>query len=217
MNHPCTLGAAVFIFNPGHVEYELGALMVWKLSRPERDSNPRYPAWKSSALTTRPPSPPHLHLLQMVIYSRAILVAVTSVLLLEGYLWDILGHWWTVQTQIKRRRMRHLISVITVCLNYRKLTVEWNSLKSPFRTIFPAYIWKQSTHQYRQCFDFTKSSPFPIVNGDNAMALIALDKRFIKIYITKTHLFKYIENFTSKIWKFSDKKNRIFFIFLFKT
>ena len=30
--------------------------MVWKLSRPERDSNPRYPAWKSSALTTRPPS-----------------------------------------------------------------------------------------------------------------------------------------------------------------
>ena len=31
MDHPCTLGAAVyhhFIFNPGHVEYELGVLMV---------------------------------------------------------------------------------------------------------------------------------------------------------------------------------------------
>ena len=25
--------------------------------------------------------------------------------------------------------------------------------------------------------------------------------------ITKTHIFKYIENFTSKNWKFSDKKN----------
>ena len=29
--------------------------------------------------------------------------------------------------------------------------------------------------------------------------------------ITKTHLFKYIENFTSKNWKFSDKKTLIFF------
>ena len=46
-----------FILNPGHVEYELGVLMVWKLSRLERDSNLRYPAWKSSALTTRPSSP----------------------------------------------------------------------------------------------------------------------------------------------------------------
>ena len=46
-----------FILNPGHAEYELGILMVWKLSRPEQDSNPKYPAWKSSALTTRPPSP----------------------------------------------------------------------------------------------------------------------------------------------------------------
>ena len=33
-------------------------------------------------------------------------------------------------------------------------------------------------------------------------------------YITKTRLFKYIENFTFKNWKFSDKKTLIFFIFL---
>ena len=32
--------------------------------------------------------------------------------------------------------------------------------------------------------------------------------------ITKTRLFKYIENFTSKNGKFSDKKTLIFFIFL---
>ena len=38
----------------------LGVLLVWKLSRPEWDSNPRYPAWKSSALTTRPSSLPAL-------------------------------------------------------------------------------------------------------------------------------------------------------------
>ena len=31
-------------------------------------------------------------------------------------------------------------------------------------------------------------------------------------HITKTRLFKYIENFTSKTWKFSDKKSDIFHI-----
>ena len=36
------------------------------------------------------------------------------------------------------------------------------------------------------------------------------------LHIMKTRLFKYIENFTSKNWKFSDKK-LIFFIFLLKT
>ena len=46
-----------FILNPGHVEYELGVLMVWKLSRPKQNSNLR-PVWKSSAIFTRPPSPP---------------------------------------------------------------------------------------------------------------------------------------------------------------
>ena len=35
--------------------------------------------------------------------------------------------------------------------------------------------------------------------------------------ITKTHLFKYIENFTSKNRKFSDEKTLIFFILLLKT
>ena len=37
------------------------------------------------------------------------------------------------------------------------------------------------------------------------------------IHITKTRLFKYIENFTSKNWKFSDRKTLIFFILLLKT
>ena len=36
-------------------------------------------------------------------------------------------------------------------------------------------------------------------------------------FITKTCLFKYIENFTTKKGKFSDKKILIFFIFLLKT
>ena len=35
--------------------------------------------------------------------------------------------------------------------------------------------------------------------------------------ITKTRLFKYIENFISKNWQFSDRKTLIFFIFLLKT
>ena len=35
--------------------------------------------------------------------------------------------------------------------------------------------------------------------------------------ITKTRLFKYIENFTSKNLSFLDKKSLIFFIFVLKT
>ena len=35
--------------------------------------------------------------------------------------------------------------------------------------------------------------------------------------ITKTHLFKYIENLTTKNWKFSDETKLIIFIFLLKT
>ena len=65
MDHPCTHGAAVChqappcpLYTQPRARRELDVLMVWKLSRPERDSNPRYPAWKSNALTTRPPSPP---------------------------------------------------------------------------------------------------------------------------------------------------------------
>ena len=37
------------------------------------------------------------------------------------------------------------------------------------------------------------------------------------MFITKTRLFKYTENFTKKKWKFSDKKILIFFTFLLKT
>ena len=45
-------------------------------------------------------------------------------------------------------------------------------------------------------------------NASTAFAEVA-----IKWYITKTRLFKYIDNFTSKNWKFSDKKNPdIFYI-----
>ena len=32
-------------------------------------------------------------------------------------------------------------------------------------------------------------------------------KKLVRLSITKTHLFKYIGNFTSKNWKFSDKKS----------
>ena len=36
-------------------------------------------------------------------------------------------------------------------------------------------------------------------------------------FIMKTRLLKYVENFTSKNWKFSDKKSLKIFIFLLKT
>ena len=46
---------------------------------------------------------------------------------------------------------------------------------------------------------------------------IALLSFLSELYITKTCLFKYTENFITKKWKFSDKKNLIFFKFLLKT
>ena len=39
-----------------------------------------------------------------------------------------------------------------------------------------------------------------------------MEKRIDSLLITKTRLFKYIENFTSKNWKFSDKNSDIFHI-----
>ena len=38
-----------------------------------------------------------------------------------------------------------------------------------------------------------------------------------QLIITKTRQFKYIENFTTRNWKFSDKKTYIFHIFLLET
>ena len=61
----------------------------------------------------------------MVIYNRAILVAVTLVLSVN--LGRDIG---------KQSRPRHLIRVCTLFFNYRKLRVKWNSFKSPLRTIF---------------------------------------------------------------------------------
>ena len=61
-----------------------------------------------------------------------------------------LGHWQTVQIQIRRHKTRRLIRICTVCFNYKKLRVKLNSLKSPFRTSFPAYTQR---HYWCQCFD----------------------------------------------------------------
>ena len=49
-----------------------------------------------------------------------------------------------------------------VLLNYRKLRVKWNSLKSPF--IFPAYIQWQSTHQCCQYFYYITVHEQPQLN-----------------------------------------------------
>ena len=61
MDHPCTLGAAVcHQALPCPLYTQPRARRVWVRRNnclKIVDSNPRYPAWKSCALTTRPPSP----------------------------------------------------------------------------------------------------------------------------------------------------------------
>ena len=70
-----------------------------------------------------------------VIYSRAILsLWYQSAVDRGSSVKPGLGHWQTTRTQIRRHRTWSLVWFCTVCLNYRKLKV-----KTPFRTIFPAY------------------------------------------------------------------------------
>ena len=92
-----------------------------------------------------------------VIYSRAILVAVTSECRVKMVMCKI---WIGTLTnsadpdQTPQNVLRHLISVYTVCLNNRELSVKWSSFKFPLRTIFPAYTQRQSTNKCCQCFDY---------------------------------------------------------------
>ena len=90
-----------------------------------------------------------------VIYSTAILVALTSVCCVKRVICKtlVLGLWQTTQTHFRPHRMRRLITVCTVCFNIRKLRVKWNSLKFPFRTTFQAFTQRQLTNQCCQCFD----------------------------------------------------------------
>ena len=56
-------------------------------------------------------------------------------------------------------------------------------------------VYRYSTYVFFFCFDFQF-----VVKSSSVF------------YITKTRLFKYIENFTTKNWKFSDKNSDIFYI-----
>ena len=56
----------------------------------------------------------------------------------------------------------------------------------------------------------------PYANNEGRNQIVHLPSLIKYFFITKTRLFKYIENFTTKNWKFSDKI-LIFFKFLLKT
>ena len=67
-----------------------------------------------------------------VISYRSDVSAVKSGLSVKSGLGLVLGHWQTVQTQIRCHRTRRVIRICTICSNFRKLRVKWNSLMSPF-------------------------------------------------------------------------------------
>ena len=73
---------------------------------------------------------------------------------------------------------------------YHQLVVCWINQESGKLGCFSAMFYKRDTYcVFLFAFLHSKSS----------------------IFITKTRLFKYIENFTSKNWKFSDKNSDIFY------
>ena len=102
----------------------------------------------------------HLYKIQVtVIYSRAVLVSGMSEFRVRNVLFikPGLGHWQTVQTQIRCHILWHLIRVCTVCENYTKLRAKWNSFKSgpfPDQDHFPIYTQRQLTHQCCQYFEY---------------------------------------------------------------
>ena len=118
-----------------------------------------FPMWKRwKARAPPPPSPPppfffsfffgvgfftiERQIAQMIIVDQGNQKNTGNGYLLPCYWLSVkpgLGHWQTVQTQIRRRWTQRLIRVCTVCFNYRKLRIKLNSLAFPFRTIFPAY------------------------------------------------------------------------------
>ena len=121
------------------------------------------------------------------------------------------GHWQTVQTQIRCRSMQHLIRVCTICLNYRKIRAEWNSL---VRTVFPAYTLRQSIHQCCQCFGLIYSCYFASVwvitlNKRNIQLNIFISPRKHMLWVlkgcTSVRYFQWVPTrcFWREIWKIS--------------
>ena len=71
-------------------------------------------------------------------------------------------------------------------------------------------VWKKGNRKSQTLFPLFKLA-------ENLSSLSSSFRTRLFLSITKTCLFKYIENFTSKSWKFSNKQTLIFFIFLLKT
>ena len=83
-----------------------------------------------------------------------------------------------------------------------------------FRTLL--LNMKPPTHEQRRISNdnMNKRHKVCLWKQKNTPKIKKWESRF---YIAKTRLFKYIENFTSKNWKFLDKRLGYFFIFLLKT
>ena len=67
---------------------------------------------------------------------------------------------------------------------------ETNSLKFPFRNIFPAYTQGQSTHQCCQCFDCFRCTAFTLSIRTNSVDPYHT-RRLVKVTITKTRLYNF--------------------------
>ena len=113
----------------------------------------------------------------------------------------------------------------------RLINLQWNWNQLTTRNTIPAYWSRHSKMetlvtrclavQFNQVFSvshlqsFHKSSILKISDERNNFILFLHEAVYLPVClirmlphcITKTRLFKYIENFTSNNWKFSDKKN----------
>ena len=75
-------------------------------------------------------------------------------------------------------------------------------------------VWSESS---LDAYLIAKNVKFLHAVNEDGQADLSPRRVHVSAHITKTRLFKYIDNFTTKNLNFSDKKSLIFFIFLLKT
>ena len=102
---------------------------------------------------------------------------------------------------------RMTLEMISLSASTKRMWPSWDLIFRPWicsQTHYPAGTQRWNNVDSTLCATWVPTALWSLLMP----VLIA----FQSLYITKTHLFKYIENFTTKNWKCSDKNSHIFHI-----
>ena len=101
-----------------------------------------------------------------------------------------------------------------ICCGYSLEAPQWGASNEYHNTYFRGEIWKISVlFCWKKCAMWSYVHSYVI----GEIRWWGIKNQALFTAITKTHLFKYIENFTTKNWNFSDKELWYFSYFCSKT